>query len=513
MARPGFVLEVDDRTPPLVVHDGPGYRLEKFPLGTEVVYAPEALAPVDDQAEAIAAALDSPTDSAPLSELLRPGMKLTIAFDDITTPTPRMRRPDIRGRIIEAVLTRAARAGVDDVALICAIGVNRRNTDAELQQMLGERVFRSFFADGLLTNHDADDDNLSVLGGGEAGEVAVNTRAAASDLLVFVHVATNADGGGAAAMATGLGSTATVCSVHGLQGVLGDGAAAASAGRVVAAALPVFSIEAVLDNHIFGQPLEFLGKREWEWSIRDQVTWLGLRRALALSPSKTRRRLFTAAAGGYSVVGINAGAPAAVRAQSTKLLLQQQLVQMQGQADVGVIGVPEQTPYSIDSVTNPILAAWRGLSAAFSSADGVPFVREGGALVLYHPMPVEFSPLHHPSYVDFFADVLTATIDPLQIQEKFEAKFATDPWYSHLYRTSNAFHGVHPFHLWYRIAAARTHCSDIVWVGADRSSAERLGFRAASTLADALEIVSARVGRSPTIRYLHNPPQIIAEVR
>ena len=48
--------------------------------------------------------------------LLRPGMKLTIAFDDISLPLPPMRRPDIRQRVIEAVLDLAAAAGVDDVA-------------------------------------------------------------------------------------------------------------------------------------------------------------------------------------------------------------------------------------------------------------------------------------------------------------------------------------------------------------------------------------------------------------
>ena len=44
MSRPGFVLEVDDRTPPLVVHEGLGFRLEDgFPLGTRVVYPPESI--------------------------------------------------------------------------------------------------------------------------------------------------------------------------------------------------------------------------------------------------------------------------------------------------------------------------------------------------------------------------------------------------------------------------------------------------------------------------------------
>ena len=124
-------------------------------------------------------------------------------------------------------------------------------------------------------------------------------------------------------------------------------------------------------------------------------------------------------------------------------------------------------------------------------------------MILYHPLHAEFSPLHHPSYVDFFTDVLTVTTNPEQISADYEEKFANDSWYVHLYRTSQAFHGVHPIYLWYQIAAAQRHCSDIVWVGADRESAARLGCRAASTLADALEMVASTVGRAPSISYLH----------
>ena len=111
MARPGFVLEVDDRTPPLLVPDGDRFRLEKFPLGTRVIYPVESLPRVPDLTEAINAALDAPIESAPLLARLQPSMKLTIAFDDIGTPTPKMQRPDIRGKVIEAVLARAATCG------------------------------------------------------------------------------------------------------------------------------------------------------------------------------------------------------------------------------------------------------------------------------------------------------------------------------------------------------------------------------------------------------------------
>jgi hypothetical protein len=54
---------------------------------------------------------------------------------------------------------------------------------------------------------------------------------------------------------------------------------------------------------------------------------------------------------------------------------------------------------------------------------------------------------------------------------------------------------------------------DVIWVGANRRVAQRLGFRAASTLADALEMASDTVGSSPSITYLHNPPHLIADVR
>src|SRR4029453_1013858 len=495
MGRPGFVLEVDDRTPPLLVPDGDRFRLEKFPLGSSVIYPAESLVRVPDLGEAINAALISPLESAPLSALLEPGMQLTIAFDDVGTPTPRMRRPDIRGKVIEAVLTLAAAAGVDDVALVSANGLNRRMTPEELEYIVGERVFRSFYADGLLTNHDAEDaNNLAKIGSTVAGEIALNARAAGSDLLIFVHLI-DAPPRGAAAIATGLGSTATVGQLSSMQAV--DSGAAAEIADPVTSAVRVFEIDAVLDNEVFAPPVEFLGHREWEWSLQDRATWFGLRRGLEWTPQRARRRLMNRAEGDYHATLVAAGEPAAVQAASRVQLTAQQLVEVPAPADVGVLGVRAHTPYSVDSVTNPILAAWSGLAAAFSSHTGSPFVRAGGALILYHPLHAEFSPLHHPSYVDFFTDVLTVTTDPEQIAADYEEKFASDSWYAHLYRTSQGFQGVHPIHLWYQTAAARRHYSDIVWVGADRESAARMGFRAASTLAAQLEIGESSAGTTP----------------
>ena len=53
MSRPGFVLTVDERTPPLLMHSGESFRLQEFPLGTRVVYPPESLPGLVDVDEAI----------------------------------------------------------------------------------------------------------------------------------------------------------------------------------------------------------------------------------------------------------------------------------------------------------------------------------------------------------------------------------------------------------------------------------------------------------------------------
>ena len=85
--RPGFVLEVDRSTPPTLMWHGEGFRLERLPVGTRVVYGPEPIAPLADPDAAIRHALDHPLgDSEPLRTLLRPGMRLTIAFDDVSLP-------------------------------------------------------------------------------------------------------------------------------------------------------------------------------------------------------------------------------------------------------------------------------------------------------------------------------------------------------------------------------------------------------------------------------------------
>ena len=162
--------------------------------------------PLDDIDGAIRDALLNPHDQDPLPALLFPGMKLTIAFDDVSLPLPKMRTPDNRQRIIEAVLDLAADAGVDDVHIIAALGLHRRMHEYELRHALGDRVYDAFHPRGTLYQHDAEDhDNLTVIGTTPEGEVLeINKRAADSDLIVYVNINSVAMDGGWKSITTGL---------------------------------------------------------------------------------------------------------------------------------------------------------------------------------------------------------------------------------------------------------------------------------------------------------------------
>src|ERR1044071_7828450 len=207
MSRPGFVLEVDERTPALLMHEGEGFRLERLPLGSRVIYPPESLPALRDLDGQIRRALANPLGREPLHELIKAGMKLTIVFDDLSIPLPPMQTPDIRQRIIEHVLEIAAAKGVDDVELIAGNALHRRMTPAELKRTVGERVFRSFFPRHL-RNHDAEDRaQLTVIGHTPHGEVVeINRRAAESDLIVYVNVSLTAMSGGPKSVSVGLAS-------------------------------------------------------------------------------------------------------------------------------------------------------------------------------------------------------------------------------------------------------------------------------------------------------------------
>src|SRR5438477_549954 len=527
MPRPGFVLEVDRSTPPTLMWHGEGFRLERLPVGSRVLYAPEPIKALDDPDAAIRDALLNPLgDSQPLPSLLRAGMKLTIAFDDVSLPLPPMRRPDVRQRVIESVLDMAADAGVDDVVLIAALALHRRMTEVELRQAVGDRVYDAFEPHGLLWQHDAEDpDGMVHLGVTDQGEdVEINKRAATSDLLIYVNINLVAMDGGHKSVATGLASYRSLRHHHNVATMQQSRSFMDQhrselhssnwrMGRLIAASgVKVFQIESTLNNDTFPPAFDFLQKREWEWSLRDRAAFTAASKALDRTPPRIARQIFQSQRAPYGVTSVQAGEVEAVHEQTTANVYRQQLVSVEGQTDVLMMGLPYICPYNVNSIMNPILVMCLGLGYFFNLYRGKPLVRPGGVLVMSHPTPWEFHPVHHPSYIDFFEQVLAETTDPAETEAKFEESFATDPWYVHLYRTSHAYHGVHPFYMWYWGAHALDHLGGVIVVGGDPAAVRRLGFKPASTMRDALEMATDVVGRDPSVTHLHCPPLLMADV-
>jgi lactate racemase len=494
-----------------------------------VLYPGEPLEALDDPEGAIRHALDHPLgDSPPLRSLLRPGMKLTIAFDDISLPLPPMRRPDVRQRVIEAVLDLAAEAGVDDVHIIAALALHRRMTEAELRHAVGDRVYDAFAPHGLLYNHDAEDlDNLTFLGTTRHGEeVEINKRAADSDLIVYVNINLVSMDGGWKSTATGLASYRSLRHHHNVKTMersrsFMDRHASElhssnwRMGEVLRdAGVKVFQIETTLNNDTFGTsgPMSVLQKREWEWTARDRATFIGMKAGLDRLPLKARRKIFNSWLAPYGVTSVQAGEVDAVHEVTTAKVFEQQLVAVDGQTDILTMGLPYICPYNVNSVMNPILVMCLGLGYFFNMYRGQPLVREGGVLIMSHPTPWEFNPVHHPSYIDFFEQVLADTTDPAEIEARYEKQYAEDEWYRHLYRTSYAYHGVHPFYMWYWGCHGMGHVGKVIIVGGEPRAVRRLGFTPASTLDDALEMAADVVGRDASITHLHNPPIVMADV-
>ncbi|MGY6500534.1 MAG: lactate racemase domain-containing protein [Acidimicrobiales bacterium] len=528
--RPGFVLEVDRSTPPIVFHHGEGFRLEKLPPGrSRVIYPAEPLRGLDDPEGAIRHALTHPTgESDPLPAQLFKGMKLTIAFDDVSLPLPKMKRPDVRQRIIEQVLDMAADAGVDDVHIIAALALHRRMTETELRHAVGDRVYDAFAPRGQLYNHDAEDpDGMVLLGQTRHGEdVQMSTRAAESDLIVYVNINIVSMDGGHKSTATGLSGYAGVRAHHNPKTMTQSKSFMDQEnselhksnwrqGDVIRnAGVKIFQIETTINNNTFGRtgPMSMLQKREWEWNARDRASFLAMQTGLGALSARRRRQIFHSWEAPYELTSVQAGEIEAVHKVTTDNVYKQHLVPVQGQTDILTMGLPYIGPYNVDSIMNPILVMCLGLGYFFNLYRNKPLVREGGVLIMSHPTPWEFHPVHHPSYIDFFEEVLADTTDPVEIEAKYEKRYAEDEWYRHLYRTSYAYHGVHPFYMWYWGSHALEHLGRVIIVGGDVRAVRRLGFSPASTLQDALEMATDVVGPQPTITHFHNPPILMADV-
>lgn len=140
----------------------------------------------------------NPIGMPPLSQLAKKGSKVTIIFPDRVKGGE---QPTAHRKIaIPVILNELYAVGVEkkDILLICSNGLHRKNTEQEIQGVLGTELFEEFWHSGQIINHDSEDyDHLIDLGVTQRGDpVLMNKYVFDSDLAILIgHTQGNPYGG------------------------------------------------------------------------------------------------------------------------------------------------------------------------------------------------------------------------------------------------------------------------------------------------------------------------------
>jgi hypothetical protein len=525
LAAQKCVVTLDDNSAPRVLFSGEDLIECKLPAGTRVVYAKPPIPGLRDRRAAIQRAIDHPENMEPLSALLRPGMKLTIAIDDISLPLPMMALPDIRQTILEIVLKMAASKGVEDIHIVIATSFHRRLTPAEMKRCVGSAIFNEFYP-ARYYNHDGEDPGGMVeLGTTQHGErVRINRRAAESDLLVYVNINLVPMDGGHKSVGVGLCDYPTLQAHHTPQAIAasdsymdpGHSALTHSCGRIgriIDKHLKVFHIETALNNRMFDDISAFLGRNEDGYSSLDRMKLGAAKFALSQMSVKMKRKVYFSIPAPYEMIGVHAGETEATHEKILQYCYDQYCIPVQGQSDVVITGITFISPYNVNSIMNPLLVRVMALGYFFNFYRNMPIVKKNGVMIITHPCYDEFDPLFHPSYIEFFNRVLPETRDSLVMQQQYEEAFAKDPAYIRMYREGHAYHGVHPFYMWYWAENGQKHIGKVIVVGANNKRVpSMLGWETAANMDEALDMAQSWVGHKPSISLLHFPPILMTDV-
>ena len=116
---------------------GQGHLPVELPKDRTTVIAPAHTAGLQDERAAVIRALENPTGSKPLKQLIKSGDQICISFTDITRATP-------NDRLIPWLLQHLAHVSRENITLLNQLGTHRPNTRAELEKMLTPEVVRDY---------------------------------------------------------------------------------------------------------------------------------------------------------------------------------------------------------------------------------------------------------------------------------------------------------------------------------------------------------------------------------
>jgi len=412
-------------------------------------------------------ALDQPLGFPPLWELSGPDKKIVIAFPDRVKGGvhPTCHRRVAIPMVIEDLLKGGAK--LENITLLCAIGLHRKNTLEEWYWYLGKEIVDQFWPDRI-ANYDAEAPDLCDFGNDEMGNrVQCNRLMAEADLPIIIgHCAGNPYGGysgGYKMIVTGFSGWQSIASHHGPNTMhrkdwMGASATShmrhqfKSIGQAMEKGIgkKFFAVDAVI-----GQKSQILDVKAGELEAVEAATW-------PLADERTN-------------ISLNMSEP----------------------ADILVMGLPRNFHYGPGMGSNPILmslAIGGQLSRCWHA------FREGGVIIAAAVCDGWFNPLWFPSYEETYhalqkyctADEFIASDDAMQIVNNYEYRFQYSNNYTY-----------HPFHAMSMISggsASLLWTSAIFLPGAKAPGYARgMGFIPTTSFDDAMAQAKRIVGDNPRI--------------
>lgn len=423
--------------------------------------------PKIDPVEATRAALADPGGMEPLAQMAGPDKKIAIAFPDRVKGGNHAlahRKVSIP-LVVEELLKGGAK--IENITLVCAMGLHRMNTVEEWRDYLGSKIVDQFYPDRLV-NHDAEHPRLLDLGTDDMGNaVECNHIMAEADIpIVIGHCAGNPYGGysgGHKMVATGITGWRSIASHHTPKTMHRD---------------------------------DWLGASP-KGRMRDQFQSIG--KAMEAGIGKKFFAVDAVIGQFGDVLDVHAGSLDHVEEKCWPLAKKRTNVELPTTepADILVVGVPRNFHYGPGMGSNPVLMSL-GLGGQLSRCWNA--LRPDPVMIAVANLDGWFNKAWFPSYEETFWQMTEYPRQEDYLASDAARKMSQHPEYTYGY--SN-FYSYHPFHAMSMLsggAVPNKRCQRVFVVGAEKPlHAKALGYTPLPTFADAMREAERFVGNNPKI--------------
>ena len=464
---------------------------------------------IADVGAAVRDSLRFPLSGAPLEALSTRGGTATLVVEPPDLPLPGA-PADPRQAALEAAIGELERIGVPSrrQTILVAGGLGRRAGTRELESLLAPPAARAFR--GRVEVHDAESEELILLGGASDRESRLHPLVVETDLVVTVTAAETVLHGGAAAL-TGAADARTLRAAEAdslLETATSRGwQHSVALERALAAQVPLIGTSLVLNpprltGHLSGYPYEHEALRRLASSP--------LRR-LSLLPSSVRRRILQGLHREVTAAAAFAGPPSVAHAEALVRATARRSVRVEEPFDALVIGMPWKHHHQPRERLNPITVAAVALGLALRLWRGAFPLREGGTAIVMHRLSRHFEHSTQDPYRALFHELRDAGgRHELEAQERTAA---SDERALAAYRAGRSCHPLLPYVDWESCRPALDSLGAVLIAGCrDHQAARTLGFVPTHGLAPALEMAHGRAGGKARLGLLLAPPYFPLDV-